>query len=123
MKKKRLISLMLAGVMLAGTMSLAGCATSDEVSKTNRYVEELIEKNMIVALYEKNITLHRADIYNCEETGYNHSSHITNKLDFKCDKSDVKTPMYINYGDNMPERDCYDEICQECFPEYASKTE
>ena len=122
--KKRLISLMLAGAMLTGVGAVAGCGEDqpeieDGVTSSHIY-EELYGKNLIVAVYEKLVVLHKADVYNRYSGSYSGQIGskvfwIGDRLDFKCGKEDDHTTMYHDYGTTMPDETAYDVLCEECF--------
>ena len=125
--KKRLIGLMLAGAMLTGVGSMAGCEdnspNTDNVDNNNIYTnakEKLSGTNLIVAVYKKKIELHRADIYSIYYTidgvtsGYSYAYNINDRIDYKCGKQDDFTRMYFTY-DSMPDEADYDILCEECF--------
>lgn len=123
--KKRLISLMLAGAMVGAVGTMAGCGNVEKaevqtgITSSNVY-EELYGKNLIVAVYEKLVVLHKADVYN-QYIGHNVNTSwestfwIGDRLDFKCGKADDRTTMYHDYGVTMPDETEYDVLCEECF--------
>ncbi len=125
MKKKSLISLMLAGAMLTSVGLMAAGCDGDSNENVEQGVVDggacsvLYAKNMIVALYEKKIVLHKADIYSqCHYDGAGRSSTayaLNDKLVLHCQDEPIETKIYVNYGDSLPDEDFYDELCPECF--------
>ncbi len=120
MKKKSLIALMCAGVVAIAPLAISGCADEiDGLGDVDRNVSSVrVGENLIVALYEKKVTLHKGDMYILKRhTGY--ASHYTaTKFEFVCGDS-VITDRYVVYpeGVNVGDEDKYDEICHECFPD------
>ena len=123
MKKKSLISLMLAGAMLTGVgLMAAGCGGYENVGQgvvDGDAGSRLYAKNMIVALYEKKIVLHKADIYNLYHFSVGSQSSsayaINDKLVLRCQDEPIETKLYVNYGGSLPDEEFYDELCPECF--------
>ena len=104
-KKRRLISLMLAGVMATSVGAMAGCDNSvDTDMGYNHY------KNVYIILdqNEKDI-LHKGDFYNSIKDA-------DNKFDLKCTKGNhIITNADFSVMENQPDEDLYDEKCEDCF--------
>ena len=116
MKKRRIISMMLAGAMMTGVIvGTAGCGQEANLGETEVGVYETkIASNLIVALHEKLVTLHKGDIYAIHvDMGYGEMAS-TNKLKFKCGKEYV-TDRFVAYSQVKPEDTAYDSVCDGCF--------
>ena len=118
--KKRLIGLMLAGAMLTGVGTMTGCKNRIKESDVfdaetwNDIYETQIGKNLIVALTEKYVTLHKANVSTVIWGRGNNATHIFNKIEADCGLSVYSTNLTIY--NNMPSQDKYDIVCETCFP-------
>ena len=106
MKNKRLISLMLAGVMTTSVGVMAGCSgclTDD----TYRAAE--IYKNRYIILEDKDgkDILHKGDF----GEGYKDAN---NGFDLECAEFFITNRKHTTY-DNKPAETEYDEQCEQCF--------
>ncbi len=122
-KNKKLISLMLAGTMVAGVGAMAaGCKADvpeDGSGVSSCITETPMGKNLIVVLYFKKATVHKADvtILHDPRTGGYRDYYAGHKFYTKCKlggEKGVTTSMYdIMY--EVPSKELVDEICEECF--------
>lgn len=120
MKKKRLIALMCAGVVAIAPLAISGCSEEDTgLGTTDNSVSSVrMGENLVVALYEKKVTLHRGDMYIIKRhTGYS-AHYAATRFELNCGEP-VITDRYVVYpnGVNVGDEDKYDEICHECFPD------
>ncbi len=131
MKKKSLIALMVAGAIATMPLGLVGCCTNEKEIETSEGAtiaktdDILIGKNLIVALYEKHVTLHRADMYGTAGLGSGYTASIlthnkkvvTNCLTEEEKKVGIKldNTRVIEYPSVAVAQ--YDEICHVCFPD------
>lgn len=115
-KNKSLISLMLAATMVAGVATMAsGCSSNNiENGIQDDLSTRLTAKNLVVALYEKNVTIHKGDLYTQYYYGGSGRYSTTSKLVFNCGK-EVMTEQFILYPHGIPEESEYDKICDYCF--------
>lgn len=125
MKKKSLIALILASVITAGVATMSACSEEvqslDPEATTTEYSEDLVSTNLIVAVYKRNIELHKADVYTLfkgkymgSDGGYSYS--YNDKLVLDCDyKNPIVTKQYIAYPNGMPAESEYDVLCEKCF--------
>lgn len=119
---KKLISLMLAGAMVAGVSAMAtGCDERASVGSGNtEFTEEALGENLIVALYNKKITLHKAKVTtlhsHCGYGGYTVSHLIYTDCDIAGNNEGLPTEMYTIYPNGVPDdEELYDNLCEECF--------
>ena len=104
MKNKRLIALMLAGVMTTSVGVMAGCS-----SDTEEYVGGNIYKNKYIVLEDKDgkDILHKGTFHE----GYYDAN---NAFDFDCSEMFISNRLHSTY-DNKPAETEYDEKCEQCF--------
>lgn len=125
---KKLISLMLAGAMVAGVGAMAtGCKGTEKIETSNGatyeggFFEQLEGKNLIVALYEKKITLHRAEVYLRYREGNPNAGWVDKKVVTDCMSEEEKKtgilvdPYRIIVYPSVPDETAYDVLCEECF--------
>ena len=117
---------MLAGAMIAGVGAMATGCKGEEIESLNgatyyNYIEDLEGKNLIAALYEKKVTLHRADVYDRYRIGNTNAGLVDKKVVANCLSEEEKehgiildTNRVIIYP-SMPDKTIYDELCEECF--------
>ena len=118
MKKKRLISVMLAGVVTAGMLSVAaGCTNKTEnIGNKELYLFDPIEDVNIVLEEKNEKILHKGDVSISYYT-YGYSGGTCNgvvKHQFDCGRTLLTNATYYLY-DDIPNESEYDDICEECF--------
>ena len=116
MKKKRLISLMLAGMMAVGVGAMAGCEESE--STEAQKVESIIRKGdyaYIVLRINETDVLHKGDVdYLRSSTGSGSVYMGFNSYKFDCGKT-YTTNSQCFISTSMPSKEVYDEICEDCL--------
>lgn len=107
--RKRLIALMLAGMMVVGT--LTSCVT-DKKEKNNK---SIYDDDSEAAYHDKYITIEDADGNNIVHRGtyIGAFNYANNKYDFDCSEPFVSNKDSI-VTDEMPADWMYDEVCDEC---------
>ncbi len=118
--KKRLIALMVAGLIAAGTMS--GCSNDEgaENMEEGQLSFEFNYDDMNVVLNEKGkYVLHKGDVsfaYYQSGFGYINYSASPNlaKMELNCGNHLYSGGDYTLHED-MPAENMYDEICEDCF--------
>lgn len=117
--KRRLIALMVAGVVVGG--SLTGC--SNETSKDSMLNDSLVRDGSIEDVYvsvefKDEYTLHKGDVYyvrNCGDSIMNYSigANLT-AMEFDCGET-IKSNLNYIVSEEMPDEKYYDHVCEECF--------
>ena len=110
MKKKRLISLMLAGVLGVGVAAMSGCEKDENAPKsypdtTHGYV--VLDINDTEVLHKGNIR-HIGD--GMKSGGFTGVAEFR----FKCGKNYLANTNYFIY-DKVPEESEYDQVCETCL--------
>ena len=130
--KKRLIVLMLAG--LVATTTLAGCGDVEEPVEEVQQLEgididkkapsgyyvcesaRITDKHISVEQKDKYV-LHKGDVIFFNDSPlnsrYDTAINLT-KMEFDCGKEYVSNASY-SLSNEMPDEEMYDEICEECF--------
>ena len=106
MKKRRLISVMLASFITASAGVMSGCDVNVEENTTgyNNY------KNVYIILDQKGKeVLHKGDFY--DAVGDSDNKYALNCMNGK----HVLTNNKFSVMENQPKEDYYDEICEDCF--------
>ena len=122
--KKRLIALMLAGVLTMGTM--VGCSAEnepkssidlDQKNAVGHYSDEagrIVDQNISVEQKDKYV-LHKGDIVFFQNKAGQASTFVdVQKMIFDCGK-EINTNATYYLSDEIPTDEWYDEICEECF--------
>ncbi len=104
MLKKRLIALMVAGVITTATLS--GCGNGNDSVKTN-FTGALVEDGFIIIKQNDSQILHKGDYYR-DTDGPNNGYQFDCGEDFY---SNAESSVYFKH----PKADRYDEKCEECF--------
>ena len=113
MKKRRLISVMLAGMMTAGVGTMAGCSDYeyDDGMGSRRFTNKYI---VIESKDEK--TVHKGDyeLVFLDPEGHGYAGTGLFEFEFDCgDKYLTNAHCYIY--DSTPPKGDYDIVCEDCF--------
>ena len=114
MKKRRLISVMIAGMMTASAGTMAGCTTDYQFERdvgTKKF------RNAYIVLESKDEKIMHKGNYEVlfvDPSGYGYAGTGLLKLDFACrDEYLTNAPCYIYK--NKPSKSDYDVVCEDCF--------
>ena len=118
MKTRRLISVMLAGLMVGSALSMSACAAKNaekvQPTENHGYIYKAYNDLKIVVLEKGVYTLHKGDIYNVRELDAGQYMYpATNRLLFECGE-ELITNNYVGYPNKVDESK-YDVRCEECF--------
>ena len=107
MKKRRLISLMLAGVLATGVVGLSGCTQSKDDEFASGACYPYRDRYIIIEDKDGLDVLHKGDFYE----GYKDAN---NAFDFECSEIFLSNKTFSTYN-KKPKEETYDIICEDCF--------
>ena len=118
MKKRRLISLMLAGALASGVMvAAAGCSEDDQITE-GRAVMNSECKNVYIVLQngDKKI-VHKGDFVPVFYSGTGSFSAGTGFVDLKldCGKNYTTNADCYIYNNKPEKEEDYNTVCEDCF--------
>lgn len=116
MKKKRLISLMLAGAMVIGTATMAGCeeGAPTEAERVESIVRSGDDAYIVLRVNDSDI-LHKGKVEYLRSSVGNAAVYMGfNSYKFDCGKT-YTTNSQSFVSTTIPTEEVYDEICEECF--------
>ena len=116
MKKKRLISVMLAGLMTAGVATMTGCDEEEKMGGAEElcYIDSM--NNVYLILEQKDeTTLHKGDIsFLAHDENYGSASTGLTRFNLDCGEEMLSNLTYY-VSETKPQKNKYDNICEDCF--------
>jgi len=114
MKKRRLISVMLAGMMTAGVGTMTGCSSEYDY-EDNMGSRKFTDAYIVLESKDKK-TVHKGDyeLVFLDPEGHGYAGTGFVKLDLDCGKNYFTNADCYIY-ENTPSKDSYEVVCEDCF--------
>ena len=116
--KKRLIAVMLSGLMMVS--ALTGCASNSGEEETHVvsgviHISASIKNTHIAVEQNDECVLHKGDIHFYESGSGKYATGINmTDMSFDCGKT-LTTNARYSLSEEMPTEENYDRICEDCF--------
>ena len=116
MKNRRLISLMLAGMITLGVGAMTGCEEYEQTEEAKTYdlLTGVDEGFIVLRVNDKDI-LHKGKVEYLSSGVGKYSVYMGfNSYEFDCGKTYTSNSQSF-ISTTMPTEEVYDEICEDCF--------